>query len=978
MSLDYCRETTIAGIGLGDKKVVFQMGRVNTANDFNTCVNLLEHQREIALKDGIGEIGVPKSNPGFGIIPNVSSGFNVTAGHLYIKGVLFENPEEISFNSLFKLNAGEEYLIYFLGTKSDYDYHNLSILRDPGLGGPDTTGRGTVCGKIVLETVNQVLAHSGISSRQELIERIRDGQHVDLPGCGDDTAGLQVSLDPGDPGIEDSCLIREDAAYKGGNNNVYIEIHHSSQTGTPTFKYRRQCIRATLDVGTVLGNPKYRLTGAQNDSVMNFESGDIVELRDETLRANHMPGPMGKIGFNPDGSVSFPSHMANAISSMIGPIIATKWNHPAIHSDNGIPITPGTKQKLENGIEVEFSGKLQSQDYWEFAGRQSMDNGDIMWPPIPGHTGPVKPFNWRGCAGLAIIQANGEEIEFKEELRPHFPDLTHINAKDVSFSSNKCDFGADTPTVHDALEKICSKLSKNGCSIKVRPDNFTNMTGIPYAEASTYPTLSEALDTLHRFFKETKNANSAILNQSSSSNIVSMAATKKIPANLQTKPQNMENIRLVFPGVVDNLTRFPNEQDWRPRDVITDRVKLPPLIEDEVSPATPTKPGLNYYFFSRRITLEFLPGEYKWPRKLNDFSFLSSVCIKACCAGSVTIRTSSTLNFTNCLNVRFNDINFVLENENISISITGGKYVDIKNLKISRRLNHALPLIELQAARRINVEDSRFDLTHGKGKQGSRPSIYISDCKAHTTLSNVQSDGYLILGKDLPNEAHDPIPNFLQWIKTNRSNTADFSAFQTTKDSNNTAHISHCRLHGIIPGAKLMSEVKNATAAKSQKLRTGLITRSNPSKSVDYLPFKHIHISDTEFTYGYNLIVAETVIMSHNRFFEFSNLTCEAGGDLKSRENQSQLEKLIFGEGAAGQQRPRIWSPVAIVIAVHTNLNNNLGKRGQQGIENDSYPIIIDTSVRNPHINMDLELWVTIHEMVRHNLLVFHSNYIHI
>ncbi len=73
------------------RSVRMQQGRVQMDADFNEQQDILNRRIEIETRDSLGPVAVPLDNPGFALTPN-GSDLNISAGRLYVDGLLCENP----------------------------------------------------------------------------------------------------------------------------------------------------------------------------------------------------------------------------------------------------------------------------------------------------------------------------------------------------------------------------------------------------------------------------------------------------------------------------------------------------------------------------------------------------------------------------------------------------------------------------------------------------------------------------------------------------------------------------------------------------------------------------------------------------------------------------------------------------------------------------------------------------------------------
>src|SRR5947208_17147449 len=70
--------------------VRMQQGRVLLDADQNESEDIQRHLRETAARDIIGRTGVPRDNPGFRIVLGPGSEPLISAGRMYVDGILCE------------------------------------------------------------------------------------------------------------------------------------------------------------------------------------------------------------------------------------------------------------------------------------------------------------------------------------------------------------------------------------------------------------------------------------------------------------------------------------------------------------------------------------------------------------------------------------------------------------------------------------------------------------------------------------------------------------------------------------------------------------------------------------------------------------------------------------------------------------------------------------------------------------------------
>jgi hypothetical protein len=409
--------------------VVMQQGRVQLDSDWNEWLAEFARRMQATTLDVVGQAGVPSSTPnGFLITPTVVSGkvsVSIGPGRMYVDGVLAENhglpapnpekwipasdavPEsqypgwDSSLDELRGANpvdynsqpyypnvpafpqSGGPYLVYL-----DVWQREVTFLEDPDLVekavGVDTTGR--------LQTVWQV--------------KFLDVSSVSGVTCSTDIPAWDTLLLPPGPrlttGVVQStpsgpCCLTSNTGYTGLENQLYrVEIHQpgasvagsvkppvTDAAGTATFKWSRDNasvatgVTAITQSGTVL---TVQSTG--KDSVLRFSPNDWVEITDDWLELNGLPGELHQVAFVSDTAKTIT--LTTAVTAADFPVDSsgntfpyrhtrlTRWDQrgqifesdqvtvwadltlPGATGDIPVP-PPGTTLYLENGITVSFN-----------------------------------------------------------------------------------------------------------------------------------------------------------------------------------------------------------------------------------------------------------------------------------------------------------------------------------------------------------------------------------------------------------------------------------------------------------------------------------------------------------------------------------------------------------------------------------------------------------------------------------------------
>lgn len=398
--------------------VVMQQGRVQLDSDWNEWVAQLARRLQAGTLDTLGGSVVPRITPdGFRIEANGGE-LTIGPGRIYVDGLLAENhggtpdawdpllselrgttPLDYASQTYYfdpsGLPEGGPHLVYV-----DVWQRDLTVLQAPDLieqaVGVDTTGRRQTVWQV------KVLADVGEITCATPDDEIPGWQEIIA------SSAARLSTGTGDPPVDtDPCLIPPDAGYRGLENQLYrVEVHTSGPLGTATFKWSR-------DNGTVASrvthiNPaRDRITveSIGRDDVLRFNDGDWVEVTDDWLALNNLPGELRRIRVGGgvdesertlefDSSLTaglFPTDVQDATTASRNTLVrrwdqsgqvrqedgtvAQDLNDPGSTGDILIP-AGGTRLFLELGILVNFDldptgGEFKSGDHWAFAARSA-------------------------------------------------------------------------------------------------------------------------------------------------------------------------------------------------------------------------------------------------------------------------------------------------------------------------------------------------------------------------------------------------------------------------------------------------------------------------------------------------------------------------------------------------------------------------------------------------------------------------------
>ena len=1021
MFTDRERNVSIADIRHGDTKARFQQGRPILACDLDSNTDLLESQRETALRDIIGGTGFPRTRPGFALTNSKDGRLRLLPGHAYLDGVLVRNERAFEYDIGPSLPPSEPSIALLVARKTDYTYLERDTVREPALGGVDTAARSTLRSELAVMPLKSLLDYTGIGSLDALREHICTGRSILSPFTGFGDAALRLSIDETAEPPADHCLIRDDAGYLGEENaNYRVEIHKPSSSGAATFKFARHRIQGRL----VKNGSTFTIEGAPEDDVFAFATGQAVEVRDATLRRQGKPGPLGTITRNADGSFSLSSSITSAPLDFSEPVIILRWDHDPSKFPDGIPIPNSSPITLENGIRAEFRGDLMSGDYWECAAR--VETGALLWPPYETPDAFIGTYAWRRCAALAIVERDGDGIQVREDLREVFPELTNIKAIDVAFESDRCNLAGEKATVHSMLEALCARVDREGCTIRVRPKDYKGLPGAPYADVATYPDLDEVFARLKPFLSKTdtpakgrsyltEQAAAAETEKRGDHRVIAVLDSAFVPV----QPDNDMPLRIMsgaatafssdtqtttFTSRAMELTRLASSgeamfmgsaETLEMHEAVAGRaanthveliagVRTNELVENfanmRASAPASADERLNPYFLQRRLCFELMPGEHDWPDGLSALMRnLADVTIKGCCSGNVTLRVGDNLTFERCVDVALKNLNIVFGKAGITIACSGGKSVGIDDVVVTGRAKSNVPLFQIDARTRIEVRDARFRLTHTSKLTGLAQGLHIADTEAHTTLDRVQSNGVVVLGRGVPTRSDLPISNLRDACKLRVLRVASFAPLKNAELSSNSARIIDCRVRGVLPGAEMCQALKDMAA--------GRIT------SAKNVSFNSLHVDRTTITHSENVFVARNVSLGRNRFLKTGTGKIKPGQALRTADvsetyarawqearfalSVSSSETMKVGDTSLA----RDWAVAGISVGHTVQHCDNIGfKRtnaSPTSLSDPVYSTLIEISSHNDGMQAVGTIEHVMYAMLRDRLFSFQSAYFH-
>ena len=271
------------------------------------------------------------------------------------------------------------------------------------------------------------------------------GCDAQLPGWDDLFAAsglLNARAQPPDP-TQDPCLTPPGAGYRRLENQLYrVEIHQGGPRGQATFKWSRDNGSVVTSIESIQGSI-ITVHDIGPDDALGFAHGQWVEITDDALELNGLPGQLTQID-----KVDAATREITLLNVAPQPLASTPTGvnaarHPKLRrwdqadqaaapvSANGIKTATGW-QPFEDGISVQFSvGSYRTGDYWLIPARTAP--GELEWPPyeVPNLNPQPQPrqgIEHHYCR-LALIRVQDGVIDKDvADCRQIFPPLTELIA----------------------------------------------------------------------------------------------------------------------------------------------------------------------------------------------------------------------------------------------------------------------------------------------------------------------------------------------------------------------------------------------------------------------------------------------------------------------------------------------------------------------------------------------------------------------
>ncbi len=303
------------------------------------------------------------------------------------------------------------------------------------------------------------------------------------------TGRLNARTQPPDP-TEQACLLPPSAGYQRLENQLYrVEIHKVNKDGTPiSFVWSRDNGTVVMAIKSISGN-NVVVSDVGPDDVLGFTNGQWVEIIDDKIELNGLPGQLLQISNVEEATrtiTMMPTSAIAAVDMKAHPKVR-RWDQARdTATQEGVPITFAW-QPLEAGIEVNFTkGTYKPGDYWLIPARTA--TGEIEWPPyeIPNSSPLPQPptgIEHHYCR-LALVRFDGKSITIQDDCRKIFSPLTELHSDSQPGIQIVKLLVNDRPLLNDTdvpvgefingIKVICSKnIAQN--SVENRPTCFVTL-----------------------------------------------------------------------------------------------------------------------------------------------------------------------------------------------------------------------------------------------------------------------------------------------------------------------------------------------------------------------------------------------------------------------------------------------------------------------------------------------------------------------
>ncbi|WP_136440747.1 hypothetical protein [Pacificoceanicola onchidii] len=944
---DKGRETSVFAEAEDLETPVFYSGRPILASDLNESLDRQTALREKALVDVIGHVGFPRKAPGFAVVSDGDE-IEVNPGRMYVSGACFglDASRRVHLDEHPGLAGEDQAFLIACCDKAERDFLDFPYIRDDALGGPDTAGRRS--GFVRLKAVaSKALQEVNETTHEGLEAMMKDGQLVLCPDAAPRDGKASFALSEAPPAEDNLCHISQKGGYnRRGNFNYLVQIHKGGPAKEATFKWARDDIRAGLRAE----GDGWVLTDAPQDDERRFGAGNTIEVRDARQRAENRPGVLGVLeDYDPEtGQAQLSAEVLDALKNVVLPLTITRWHQPfdedhkhgVLITDDGLPI------HLENNATVAFTGTHHTGDFWYCAAR--VRTGALLWPPNTEAETYVPPFNWGPrCVGLASFEINNGEAIDVRDLRPIFPDLTHLEARDVTISGiPACGLSAGM-TVQQALDRLCM-LTRDSCAITVRPDQLDPDLTALRPELEEMPTLSEALELYAMMLAHTEPSAGKAYNRRLAirftqgeytwdfdampvvQDVHSLALTActgaPVVLNLREWLTADRCLNVVLDGMTVKCTQpFSGVSTMGGKSVEVTNC-LFRRSHDEGSPILKLSAKRRITLRETRVNLDIIPKEGSLRPAIQIVDARAQV---------------------------------LFENVSSNGSVITGPILPKFGADPSAAILFGMMEGDLGIFGPVNNKP------HKGGAQQSGPTFRLTGCKLWRFLPDA------LMMEELLAWSSDAGARITDWVIS----VADHANRVVDPETKRPRfdYFDDNRPELDIDWARIAAD--------------GFVLKVTSDRIAEYAktPFRSIEISDSEFKRGNSIFVAQTVSIQSSRFTQFGPDYVD-GGNLKEviqglPFGAHEWNSIVYKGGKKGA-RLKPWYSVGMVVSKWSSLEGNMGfpEHGRTSRnpatrvdEEGGIPLLVNFSRRPQGLSLQLSLSASTFDIMKHRLVTLYS-----
>ncbi len=371
----------------------------------------------------------------------------------------------------------------------------------------DTAGQKTAQVKADLETVLSKIAE--LSAATGVLTC--DDQFPEWRALFDKGGTLNALSKHADSN-KNPCLAPASVGYRRLENQLYrVEIHRGGTLGKASFKWSRDNGTVVTAIEGIVGSI-ITVHDVGPDDALGFAHGQWVELTDDALDLNGLPGQLAQID-----TVNAATREITLQGVTPKPLAATTSGidparHPKLRrwdqidqtgapvTDQGIETAAGWLP-LEDGISVQFSaGQYRTGDYWLIPARTATE--EIEWPPfeVPNLNPQPQPrlgIEHHYCR-LALIRVQDGAVDKDiTDCRKFFPPLTELTpaGRKPALHVVKTNWENDSPLDLETLAEAGLRITLDGPPDPASVSNATVIVTIeiPYvSDGTANPTARQA------------------------------------------------------------------------------------------------------------------------------------------------------------------------------------------------------------------------------------------------------------------------------------------------------------------------------------------------------------------------------------------------------------------------------------------------------------------------------------------------------